>query len=439
MESVARKNRLHIDWMIIFATLALVIIGLLTIYSTGATHSSGAQGGREFYMQFVWFIVGVLMFFLTISLSYNKYVEWTPYLYIGGLLLLGVSLLFPPVKGIRAWINLGLFNIQPAELMKICIIISLARFLDMLGDDIQDIRNFFITFLILVPPLGIIAIQPDFGTGLVFFAICFAMLFIAGARIGHILSLFLLGFLGAGIPMFVAYYKEIGDLSGWLISILSNNAILIDISIIMAVIALLAFVIWFFSRVRPILKFASAIVVIPLGLIIAASLNSYLQPYQRKRIVVFVDPEKDPWGAGYNIIQSKIAIGSGGFAGKGYMKGTQNALDYLPEKKTDFVYSTLGEEWGFIGSLFLISLYFVFLYRGVRIAYHAKDMLGSLIAAGIVAMFAFHIFINIGMATGMMPVTGLPLPFVSYGGSSLMTNLIAVGLLFNIEMRRYVH
>ena len=152
--------------------------------------------------------------------------------------------------------------------------------------------------------------------------------------------------------MFVAYYKEIGDLSGWLISILSNNAILIDISIILGIISFVAFAIWFFSRVKPVLKFASAIVVIPIGLIIAASLNSYLQPYQRKRIVIFVDPEKDPWGAGYNIIQSKIAIGSGGFSGKGYMKGTQNALDYLPEKKTDFVYSTLGEEWGFLGSLF---------------------------------------------------------------------------------------
>ncbi|MCK5268893.1 MAG: rod shape-determining protein RodA, partial [Spirochaetes bacterium] len=262
---------------------------------------------------------------------------------------------------------------------------------------------------------------------------------IAGAKVSHIGSLLTLSGLGVGIPLIVAYYKETGKMTGWLIQILANNNILITISVVLSIIALIAFMINFFVRTRVFIKFALALVIIPIGFSSAVIINSYLKPYQRKRIVIFIDPERDYYGAGFNIIQSKIAIGSGGLTGKGYLKGPQNQLSFLPEKRTDFVFSSFGEEWGFIGSMLLMGLYFLLIYRGVMIIYHARDMLGSLIATGIMGMFVFHIFINIGMATGMMPVTGLPLPFISYGGSSLLTNLIAIGLLFNIEMRRYVH
>jgi rod shape determining protein RodA len=408
------------------------------VYSTSVSQAEDGAVDKEFYMQIVWILLGAALFFIVNSVSYTKYVEWAIPMYGICLCLLLLSLVFPTAKGSR-WINLGFFTFQPAEPMKIAVIIAYARFLNLLGDSIQDIRNFFISFLILVPPLAIVAFQPDFGSSLSFPFICFAMIFASGAKIEHIFALFTLAFLGGGIPMIAAYYKGIGETTGWLVTILSNNAILIDIAVITGVISLISFVLWFFSRKRNYLRFASALIIIPIGLFIAVSLNSYLKPYQIKRIVAFIDAEKDPWGTGYNIIQSKIAIGSGGFGGKGFTKGPQNALSFLPENKTDFIYSTLGEEWGFIGSFFLLTAYFIFLYRAVTIARNAKDTLGSLIATGIVAMFAFHIFVNIGMATGVMPVTGLPLPFISYGGSNLLTCIIALALLYNIDTRRYVH
>lgn len=433
------KNKYRIDWTILVAMLLLIVAGLLTIYSTGYNQQDRTVD-KEFYMQLVWFLLGIGAFFVTISLTYHKYVEWALYIYLIGVVLLILTLLIGRYsRNIKAWIGFGAFSFQPAEFVKLMVIVTLARFLNMLGKDIQDIRNFFITFIIILPPVALITLQPDFGTALVFIPICFAMLFMAGAKIGHIMSLIVLSVLGLGIPMVVAYYKEVGKMSGWLIRILSDNQVLMSVSIVLAVIALLSFLVYFFLRHRHLLKFALAVAIIPIGLIMAVSLNSYLKPYQRKRIVIFVDPEMDYYGAGYNIIQSKISIGSGGFSGKGYMSGTQNQLSFLPEKKTDFVYSSIGEEWGFIGCFFLILCYFVLCYRGVMIISRSRDMVGSLIGTGVVAMFVFHIFINVGMATGMMPVTGLPLPFISYGGSNLLANMVAVGLLFNIEMRRYVH
>jgi rod shape determining protein RodA len=438
MRFAGAGQRLHYDRWLIAVALFLIFIGLLTVYSTSLSYSGSGSLDKEFYMQLVWLLAGIALFFVTVSIGYTKFIEWSVYLYGLGILALLVTFVFPPVNGTR-WIDLGFCTIQPAEPMKLCVVIVLARFLNMLGDGMRDIRNFLIFFLILLPPLGLVALQPDFGTSLAFLPIAFAMLFVAGAKLEHIFSLFTLGILGGGIPMIAAYYKETGETSGWLVRILSDNAIIMNIVLILAIIIVVMAVLWFFMRKPVMLRFGMALLVIVIGLGAAAALNSYMQPYQRKRIVTFFDSEKDPWGTGYNINQSKIAIGSGGFFGKGYTKGPQNALSFLPENKTDFIYSTLGEEWGFVGSFFLLLAYFVLLYRGILIAMNARDMLGSLIAIGIVAMFAFHIFVNIGMATGVMPVTGLPLPFVSYGGSNLLTNIFAIALLINIESRRYVH
>ena len=434
-----RKNRAKIDWVFLLTVVVLVIIGLLTIYSTGY---NGQKGGTdsEFYMQLLWIVLGAGLFFLTITVDYHKYVEWALYLYALGLILLLATLVLGSYqRNIKAWIGIGKFSFQPSEFMKLFAIVALAKFLTLLGDAIRDIRNFFISFLVIIPPMALISLQPDFGTALVFVPMAFAMMFISGARVGHIISLVALSGLALGIPLVVAYFKVTGDMNGWLISILSSSKILLTVSVVLAGVALLSFLIYFFVRGKVFMKFALAVVIIPLGLSAAAVLNNYLKPYQQKRIAIFIDPEIDPRGAGYNIIQSKIAIGSGGLVGKGFMKGSQSQLSFLPEKKTDFVFSSFGEEWGFLGCFFLIGVYFLFIYKGVMIIYHSRDLLGSLIATGVVSMFLFHIFINIGMATGMMPVTGLPLPFISYGGSNLLMNLVAVGLLFNIEMRRYVH
>jgi rod shape determining protein RodA len=164
----------------------------------------------------------------------------------------------------------------------------------------------------------------------------------------------------------------------------------------------------------------------------------FLKEYQKKRIHTFFNPDMDPLGAGYHLIQSKIAVGSGGILGKGFMKGTQCKLGFLPEQQTDFIFSALGEEWGLIGSLFIIGLYFALILWGLRIAVQAKDRFGAILAFGVVAMLFWHIFINIGMVLGMMPVVGIPLPLLSYGGSFMISTLIGVGFLLNVSMRRYL-
>jgi rod shape determining protein RodA len=164
----------------------------------------------------------------------------------------------------------------------------------------------------------------------------------------------------------------------------------------------------------------------------------FLKEYQRKRIITFFNPDLDPLGTGYHLIQSKIAFGSGGILGKGFMKGTQSKLGFLPEQQTDFIFSALGEEWGLIGSLFVIGLYFVLILWGLRIAVQARDRFGAILAFGVVAMLFWHIFINIGMVLGMMPVVGIPLPLLSYGGSFMVSALIGIGLLLNVSMRRFL-
>jgi rod shape determining protein RodA len=178
-----------------------------------------------------------------------------------------------------------------------------------------------------------------------------------------------------------------------------------------------------------------------IGLVGAAILPlswSFLKEYQKRRIITFFNPELDPLGAGYHIIQSKIAVGSGGIIGKGLMKGTQCRLGFLPEQQTDFIFSALGEEWGLIGSLIIVGLYFILILWGLRIAVQSKDRFGAILSFGVVAMLFWHIFINIGMVLGMMPVVGIPLPLVSYGGSFLLSTFIGIGLLLNVSMRRFL-
>jgi len=161
-----------------------------------------------------------------------------------------------------------------------------------------------------------------------------------------------------------------------------------------------------------------------------------LKDYQRERLLVFVNPNVDPLGAGYTVIQSKIAIGSGMFFGKGWLSGTQNQLNFLPERHTDFIFSVIGEQWGFFGSSILIALFIILIYRGLKIAHETTDSYGKLLAIGIVSLLAFQIIVNIGMTIGLMPVVGLPLPLLSYGGSSLLTTVVSIGILLNIGMRK---
>jgi len=200
------------------------------------------------------------------------------------------------------------------------------------------------------------------------------------------------------------------------------------------ILLLIFFSVLLFVKVR----WSSLLMIVVGGGSIVPLLWRFLKEYQKRRILTFFNPEMDPLGAGYHLIQSKIAIGSGGILGKGFMKGTQSKLGFLPEQQTDFIFSALGEEWGLIGCFLLLALYFILILWGLRIAVQSKDRFSAILSFGVVAMLFWHIFINIGMVLGMMPVVGIPLPLLSYGGSFMVSTLIGIGLLLNVSMRRFL-
>ncbi|MCL5289642.1 MAG: rod shape-determining protein RodA [Bacillota bacterium] len=325
--------------------------------------------------QIIAIILGTIIILFILSIPYEDFRRHRKIIYILNLLLLFIVLtpLGHTVKGATSWINLGPFLLQPSEFAKIFTIITFADFLTRREGNLNSLKDLIPCFIHVGIPVLLILGQPDLGTSLVFIAILFGMLFAAGANPKLVGGLFVGGWASA---------------IGW-------------------VWAHVQFGLW-----------------LP------------LKEYQLNRLLVFIDPWEQWHGAGYHVIQSQIAIGSGGLEGKGIYNGSQNQLNFLPEQHTDFIFSVVGEEMGFIGVAALLLLFFILLYRGIRIASQARDLYGTLLATGIVSMITFHILINVGMAAGIMPITGVPLPLFSYGGSSMMANMIAMGVLLNVHMRR---
>jgi rod shape determining protein RodA len=330
--------------------------------------------------------MGAMIFMLYIQ--YEDLAKHMKLLYVLNLLMLGAVLLMGhSALGAQRWIGLGPFKFQPSEFSKLIIIICFAVFLLQRQGKLNRFRDLVPCFIFMGVPMLLILKQPDLGTTLVFTAIMFGMLFAAGAR-----PLLLIGLIAGGLAI----------ISLW---------------------------IWAHFWVE-----ANG----PLT-IMGHQLHSLWIPfkdYQLKRLTIFLNPWKDWQGDGYHVIQSQIAIGQGGFFGRGLFQGSQTHGDFLPIQETDFIFSVVGEELGFVGAVALLFLFFVVIYRCIYIAVNAKDNLGFLLSAGVISMITFHVMINVGMTSGIMPVTGIPLPMFSYGGSSMITNLAALGLLLNINMKR---
>lgn len=362
-----------LDYTLLAAVLLILVMSFFVLNS--ATQNASAKFGMNFVVrQMIWTVIGLGAFFAVLIFDYSKIAKYGHYLYLLNMLLLFTVLVFgKETKGAQAWIPIGSFKLQPAELAKTLLILGLAQFLSVRVGKLERFRDLIPAFIYVGIPLLLILKQPDLGTGLVYVAIMFGMLLAAGASP---MVMFMLFSGGIGLVVFAIYGHYTW---GW----------------------------W-----------------LP------------LQDYQLMRLIVFVDPMIDPRGWGWNVIQSQIAVGSGGLVGKGWGMGSQTKGDFLPEQWTDFIFSVLAEEFGFIGSVALLILFFVLIYRGIMIAREAKDTYGSLIAVGVISMFAFHILQNIGMTIGIMPITGIPLPFVSYGGSSLLANMISLGLLMNVYINR---
>ncbi|MFP4363840.1 MAG: rod shape-determining protein RodA [Spirochaetia bacterium] len=430
------KSILNIDILLILATIILMIIGILFIYSSGVT-STGVVFSNEYIKQIVWVITGIIIMFTIAFFDYQYFFDWSPIIYGLIVLLLVLTLFFGAiVNGARSWLQIGGIGIQPSEFMKIAVIIFLARYLSTSAQEIHKIQQFLIAFAIIMVPVLLILLQPDMGTALVYLPIFFFMTFVSGAKVRHILFIFFTGLLTIVLAMVPSWVQFIhGETINWL-AFLTERSLTIIVALsflLMTSIAGIGFLVFkriYFYWITYVLS------IVTLSFFFAIGAQMVLQDYQIMRLIVFLDPEVDPRGAGWHIIQSVTAVGSGGFLGKGFLQGTQSHYRFLPQQSTDFIFSVIAEEWGFIGGILVFTLFLIILVRGLVIAGTAQDKFSGYIAAGLVGMFFFHFVINIGMAMGIMPITGIPLLFISYGGSSLWTALVGVGILVNIAMKK---
>ncbi len=434
-----KGENIKIDYILLASMFLLIFFGILTIYSV----NPGVKGERlidkQYIKQIYWAAAGIIIFIALLFVNYQKLGEYALLIYTISILLLVLTLLVGRrIRGAKSWITLfhG-FGFQPSEFVKLGLIISFAKFLEKFSENIKDIKVIILSLIVIFIPAGLVLLQPDFGTALVYIPIGFVMLYFAGIKTSHLVSFIIIFGIAIFLPLITTYMRLVNPANTIFIKTLSETMVIFKISIIFGVLSLIMFLINRFINNDLVYRAMIIFLIFFVGLLLSAMLNEFLKPYQKQRLIVFLNPRIDPFGSGYNIIQSKIAIGAGGLFGKGLMGGTQSQLGFLPERTTDFIFSIFAEEWGFFGSIFIVVLYGLFIYRGIMIVYGAKDLFGTFVASGIVGMFLFHIIVNIGMTVGIMPITGIPLPFMSYGGSFLITSMAAGALLFNIEMRRY--
>jgi rod shape determining protein RodA len=321
--------------------------------------------------------------------------------------------------------------------MKLSVVIVLAKYLELRERDIKNFRDLFIPALVTLIPVLIILKQPDLGTAAIFIPILFTMLFLGGADVSHLVSIVLIVVIAVIFPMLLTYWEWAGYKGGsFIVQMFVHVNVLISVAGALLAISMVSFITHYFVNKSFLRKIYIPSTVISLGLFLSVVIQKWFKVYQKKRILVFLNPDLDPHGSGYNIIQSKVAIGSGGFFGKGFLHGTQTQLGFLPEKSSDFVFAVAAEELGFVGAIILLLLLGIIIYRGIQISLETRDKFGALLALGIISILFYHILINIGMVIGIMPVTGLPLSFFSYGGSNLFMIMIGIGILNNIHMSK---
>ncbi len=357
-----------LDAALLFSVLALLGVGLVAIH---AATWNRAGGNATLLRQGFYDVVGLVLLAVVAARDYRQIPRWASLLY-GAMLLLLLIVLFaaPNTRGAARWIHLPIpgmdFKLQPSEFAKVGIILTLSNYVAHLGARIREPVALAKTLVHVGVPMLLIMKQPDLGTSLVFLAIWFGIVFLAGAKWQHLLLLVI-----AGVALFAFAWR-----------------------------------------------------------------TNVLHKFQKDRVRTFVNPLSDPQGKGYHVLQAETAIGGGGISGQGWKRGTQTTGHFIPENHTDFVFTVIGEEAGFVGACALLGLYGLLLYRGVRTIAACEDSAGRLIAGGVVTLFTFHLVVNIGMTCGIMPVVGVPLPLVSFGGSSAWANLAAVGLLLGVHRNR---
>jgi len=391
------------DWVLFYLVVGLTAFSGLMIRSIELHETS-----VDWWQQWLFGIFGTVLALLLARWRYEFLLQWHWLTYtITNLSLIVVIAIGVTANGAQSWVSIGSFNIQPSEFAKVGLIITLAALLH--NQPATNLLAVFRVLLFTAIPWVLVMLQPDLGTSLVFGAITLGMLYWANAKLGWIIIML--------SPLASAFLYNL-LFPGWIIWA--------------GIVGLIA---WFTLPWR----FFSTLLVVA-GNFVAGSLGGLLwgllKEYQKERLTLFLHPEKNPLGGGYQLIQSRIAIGSGELWGKGLYQGTQTQLNFIPEQHTDFIFSAVGEELGFIGSMGVLIVIWLICLRLVIIACRAKENFGSLIAIGVLSMIAFQTIINIGMTVGLAPITGIPLPWMSYGRSSLLTNFIALGLVESIANYR---
>ena len=394
----------YFDKIIFIVVILLVAIGLVSIYSSTIETQPGI-----FYKQLGWAAVGLIcmLMMLFIPLRVLQQISW--WTYFPSLILLVAVLVFGKrVYGSLSWFGIGGVGIQPSEIAKVTTFLALAGFLSKTNVRLNNLKDVLIAGAIVAGPVCLIMLQPDFGTALTFVGTFVFILYWGNASQLLILALI--------SPVIVAIAALIGP-TAFIISLILVGVVL------------------YLAKENRLI----ASLLFGLNIVIGFFVQSFylkLPLYQQKRISTFLDPNNDPLGAGYNVIQAKVAIGSGGIFGKGFMQGTQTQLSFIPKQWTDFIFCVFGEEFGFVGASLVLILFAILIFHGLSLSTMSKNKFGSFLALSFTTLFAIHTFINIGMSIGLIPVIGIPLPFLSYGGSALVSYFIIAGILMNVYANR---
>lgn len=460
----------ELDWTVVFIYLALLLMGWINIYAAvyDERHKSIVDFSQRYGMQLIWISLAILLAFVVMTTDVKLFSFFAYVLYAASIGLLALVLVIgKEVNGAKAWLSFGSFGLQPAEFAKIGTALALSKFLSQYNVKITDLRTLVPVAVILVLPIGLIALQPDAGSILVFTAFTFALfreglpgivlffgftliilLFVSLIlpQLNILIALLILAFVFfalltkryketfIGLGIYIAAFGLV-----WLFSFLLNKNLnlykLLAFSFFLA--GMVYLIVIFFRRI-PML---STFVLFMFGAIVFTNSVDYvfhelMEPHQQKRVNILLGLESDPLGYGYNVNQSQIAIGSGGLLGKGFLQGTQTKFNFVPEQSTDFIFCTIGEEWGFIGSAVVIMLFLFLMYKLIIIAERQRSTFSRIYGYCVASIFFFHFTINIGMTIGLLPVIGIPLPFFSYGGSSLWAFTIMLFILLRLDASR---
>ncbi len=460
----------NVDWLTVSMYLILVLLGWINIYAAvyNEDHHSIFDFSQRYGKQLIWIGAALILAFLMFIIDINFY-SFFAYLVYGIMIFLLIAVLIfgTKVHGARSWFEIGSFRIQPAEFAKIATALALARYLSSYNVQINTLKSYLRVAAIILVPSVLILLQNDTGSALVYFVfilvlyregisesiLLFGLFVIILFILALVLTKLLIILLSIAVVFILFWFinrrfKVLGIGFGILLisSVLFYGANeLLHLGLSYYYIFLLALglsaIIYIGLAIKYKIKKVGLLLVFLLGSVfftysVDYVFNNFLEEHQQKRINVVLGLESDPYGVEYNVNQSKIAIGSGGFSGKGFLRGTQTKFDFVPEQSTDFIFCTIGEEWGFIGTFFVVSLFIFFLYRLIGIAERQRSVFSRVYGYGVVSVLFFHIVINIGMTIGLVPVIGIPLPFFSYGGSSLWAFTIMLFIFLRLDASR---